>query len=459
MVGPDYLRPETAANTEGGFYYAGRHIQDMNQIDREDRWWQSFGDDTIAVLVSKALKNNYDLKAAAARVLQAQKILDQASGALWPQVSYDISRSKSKSSFNFGPFGRQTFYSKQYDHGISAIYTLDFFGKLRRTRRAAWADFFATDANKKALVNATIATVVQSRIDIAVLKRRIEIAENNIKSQQNTLEIVEKRYQQGSVGPVDVRLARENLESSQAMLVSMQLLLKQSLLALDVLLGQRPGTTRDLPGTLAQLPDPEPVTIGLPATLLDRRPDVIAAEESLRAANERIGVSIAQLYPDLTITGNWGMTGDSSRNLLDDDFEVYNLIMQAAQPLFMGGQLLARIDESKARFEELAANYANTILIALREVEDALLSEQMLNLQLKHVELRLQEAMAAEQLSRDRYERGLEGILTVLDSERRRIGAEDELTQLRGRIWNTRVNLYLALGGDWAAESQKKEKI
>lgn len=459
MVGPDYLRPKTAADTDGGFYYAGEHIQDINEIERADRWWESFGDDITVELVKRALKNNYNLKAAAARVLQSQKVLDQASGTLWPQVSYDISRTKSKTSVNFGPFGRQSFYSKQYNHSISVIYTLDFFGKLRRMKRASWADFLASEANTKALINTTIATVVEARIDIAVLKRRIEIAENNIRSQKITLEIVERRYEQGRVGPVDVRLARENLESSQSMLITLQLSLKRSLFALDVLLGQRPGTTKELPNTLAQLPNPEPVMIGLPGILLDRRPDVIAAEASLRAANERIGVSIAQLYPDLTITGSLGMTGDTSKNLLNDDFEIYNLVMQAAQPLFKGGQLFAKVGESEARFVELAANYSNTVLNALREVEDALVSEQMLQVQLKHVELRVQEALAAENLSRDRYQRGIEEILTVLDSERRRINSEDELAQLRGSIWTTRVNLYLALGGDWVAGDKEQERI
>jgi outer membrane protein TolC len=201
------------------------------------------------------------------------------------------------------------------------------------------------------------------------------------------------------------------------------------------------------------------VPIGLPASLLDRRPDVVAAELSLRAANEQIGVSIAQLYPDLTLTGNVGRSADRWRDIWIDETEIYSAILRLAQPIFKGGQLLVRVDAAKARYAELAANYANTVLVALKEVEDALISEQLLQMQLEHVQVRLTEALAAENLSRQRYQRGVEGILTVLESERRRRIAENELAILKGRIWTTRVNLFLALGGDWDYQEQSEEKV
>jgi len=131
--------------------------------------------------------------------------------------------------------------------------------------------------------------------------------------------------------------------------------------------------------------------------------------------------------------------------------------MRLAQPIFRGGQIRAQIDAAKARYAELAANYAGTVLTAMREVEDALVSEQMLQTQLGHAQIRITEASAAEELSRQRYQQGLAGILTVLESERRRRIAEEELTVLKGQIWTTRVNLYLALGGDWSYREQPEE--
>ena len=220
-------------------------------------------------------------------------------------------------------------------------------------------------------------------------------------------------------------------------------------------MSRRPGSSAQLPETLAELPKLEALNLGIPAALLDRRPDVIAAEYTLRSTNEQIGVSIAQLYPDLNLSLMGGRNADVWEDIWIDETEVYSAVFRLAQPIFRGGQLKAQVDASKARFEEAAANYAGTVLVAMKEVEDALVTEQKLQEQLVEVEIRLGEAVAAENLSRERYQRGVETILTVLETERRRRIAETELTVLKGQIWTTRVNLLLALGGDWSAKEVK----
>ena len=414
-----------------------------------------------AELVREALNNNYSLKAAAARVIQAQAGLAEIRGLQLPDVTYGLNRDRSKRSFNFGGLGgggRFSVMSTTWSHDISVIYILDLFGKLKRSERAAWAEMLAAEANEQALINSMIATVINARVNVATIQRRLDIARANTESRQKTLEIVERRYGQGLVGPVDIRLARENLAASKALEPVIELSLITARHALDVLLARRPGSSDELPRTLADLPDLEPVPIGLPAFLLDRRPDVRAAEFSLRAANERIGVSIARLYPDLTLTGTYGFSGDTIEEIFQqDETEMYSAISRLAQPIFKGGQIRAQIDAAEARFAELAANYAGTVLTAMREVEDALVSERMLQSQLEYVRVRLREATAAESLSKQRYQRGVEGILTVLESERRRRMAEEELTVLTGRLWTTRVNLFLALGGDWNYQEQPEE--
>ena len=192
---------------------------------------------------------------------------------------------------------------------------------------------------------------------------------------------------------------------------------------------------------------------------MDRRPDVIAAEFALRASSERIGVSIAQLYPDLTLTGSYGFAADKLHSIFqEDETEAYSLAFRLTAPIFKGGQLRAGVDAAKARHAEAAANYASTVLTALKEVEDSLVREQMLTEQLRHIQVRFEEARAAEELSKQRYQRGVEGILTILESERRRRIAENELAILKGQIWTTRVNLFLALGGDWDYQQVIAEK-
>ena len=452
MVGPGYKRPQTVADTAEGYFYAGRHLRDANDDAAAGKWWERFADDTTTVLVRKAMRNNNNLVAAAARVLQAEALLVQARGQRLPDVSYNFSRTRSKTSFSFGG-DRFSALTTTFAHGITVNYIVDIFGKLKRQQRAAWADLLAAEENQHALVNAIISSVVKARADIATLQRRLAIARANTESWQGSLEIVERRYSRGLVGPLDIRLARENLQSSKVAEIIIELSLIRAQNALDVLLGQRPGSGEELPRTLPELPDLAPVPVGVPALLLDRRPDVRAAELALEASSERIGVSIAQLYPDLTLTGTVGRSADLFDDLFIDETEVYSAIIRLAQPIFKGGQLRARVDGAKARYAELAANYAETILIALREVEDALATEELLQLRLKASRLRFSEAAAAERLAKQRYLRGVERLITVLEAERRRRIAEDELNGVKGELWAGRVDLFLALGGDWVVDS------
>jgi NodT family efflux transporter outer membrane factor (OMF) lipoprotein len=377
-----------------------------------------------------------------------------------PDVSYAMGRDRSKVSFDLGDFaggGRLSFISETWQQGLTVAYIFDFFGKLKRAERSAWAQLFAAGANEQALTNGMIAGVVTARINIATIQRRLAIARANTEGLRKTLEIVERRYAQGLVGPVDTRLARANLAASQEVEPAIELSLIQARHALDVLLARPPGSSEPLPETLADLPNLEPVPIGIPASLLDRRPDVKAAELALRSANELIGVSIAQLYPDLTLTGSYGRSASRWRDMWEHFAETYSLSLGLAQPIFKGGQIRAQIKGAKARYAELAANYNSTVLTAMREVEDALAGEQMLQEQLRYAGHRLEEARAAEQLATQRYQEGITGILTVLESESRRRIAEDDLTVLKGQIWTTRVNLYLALGGDWTGQEKAED--
>jgi len=461
MVGPDYARPETAAQTDSGFFNARKNDQEPNALPTVDRWWETFADQTTTALVEKALESNLDIQAAAARALQAQAALNETAGLLWPDVSYELSRDRSKRSFNFGGLGgggRFSVMTTTWTQQISVSYILDFFGRLRRLKRAAWAEMLAAEANQDALTNTIIAGVITSRVQIATLQRRLDIERANTQSRRKTLDIVERRYAQGLVGPVDVRLARENLAAAQAVIPTIELSLATAHHALDVLLARRPGSSEHLVRTLPDLPNLEPIPIGLPVSLLDRRPDIRAAEMSLRAANERIGVSVAQFFPDLTLAAGWGRSGDTWEDLWIDETEIYSALMRLGQPIFKGGQLRAQLEASKARYSEAAALYSTAVLNALREVEDALISEDLFQRQLQYVEVRLTEALAAEQLSRERYQRGVERILTVLESERRRRIAENELILLKRLIWTNRVNLHLALGGDWSSQPENEEQ-
>jgi outer membrane protein, multidrug efflux system len=465
MIGPDYERPKTMAETATRFVHADGRAPDTNEPQGPDRWWERFGDPVTADLVRRALDGNLDLRAMAARVLQTQAGLAEARGRLWPDVSYDLSRMRSKQYIDLGGLGPPglgsggfSFLTTTWSHNVSVSYLVDFWGKLRRSERAAWADVLGAEASQQAMVNSVVATVIQARIDIAMAQRRLAIVRANTESRQQTFNITERRYRGGLVGPVDVRLARATLESARAQEPAVELSLATARHALDVLLGRQPGASPDLPKTLPELPVLEPVPVGVPAALLDRRPDVRAAEFSLRSANELVGANMAQLYPDLTLTGSYGASSSRWEDVWDRDFEIYSAITGLTAPIWKGGQIRAQIRRAKARYAELAADYASVVLKAMQEVEDALTSEQLLQVQIEHTRLQFEESKAAEELSRRRYERGVESILTVLEAERNRRIAEEQLTILEGRIWTTRVTLHLALGGDWVGPPPAVEK-
>lgn len=454
MVGPDYLRPETIADGAAGYVHAEGYSTDVNDLATVGRWWEQFGDPVINDLVQMALRNNTDLKISAAKVIEAKAILAQSHGIRLPEISYSAVRSRIKSSFT-SPFGgRESYFATTFSQDVSISYIVDFFGKLKRSEQASLADMLATEAARQSLEHSVIAQVISGRVQVATSQRLLSIAREDIKSRQDTFNIIERRYNNGLVGPLDMHIARENLAAAR----SVEPQIEQSVIfarhSLDVLTGQRPATTAILPETLPDLPELVAVPIGVPVSLLDRRPDVRAAELALAATTERIGVSIAEMYPDLTLTASGGFRSDTFSKIAANEGQVYSAIISLAMPIFTGGRLKAGVLAARARTEQAAANYAGTILVALREVEDTLVAEQMLSQRLVQLEKRLTEAWLAEKLARQRYLQGVEQILIVLETERRRRIAENELVIVKRDLWNARINLFLALGGDWDTKDQ-----
>lgn len=461
-VGPDYKRPVTAATGQTQFAWLPAGWADANGIcdpNFANAWWREFNDPVTDDLVQKALRHNTNLIAAAATVEQAQALLAQAFGARLPDVGLGLNRVQQRQSFTLpAPIGRQSFLSKNYSLEVSVSYMVDIFGKLRRAEQAAEYDLFAGENDRQTLAHAIVAQVIQARIEVATLQRLLEINRQTIANWERALEVIDRRYQQGLVTAVDVYIARENLAGAKAQKIQTEQSLILTLHALDVLCGQAPATTTVIAGVLPDMPEMSAIPAGLPAHLLDRRPDVRAAEMRLAAATERIGVSVTQLYPDLTLTGTTGTSSDDLSDLLDWDSRVYAGIINFAQPVFKGGRLKAGVKAAKAATEAAAAQYAGTVLTAMREVEDALVTQQMLTAQIEQLNDRFVQAQHAERLATKQYNEGVGTILLSLETERRRRQAENELALVQGELWKSRVQLFLALGGDWGIEEVVPEK-
>ena len=433
-------------------------------------WWRRFGDAATADLVTRAMAGNFDLKAAAARVRQAEAARRQSRSARYPQLSAGFTASGRKTPerdaadfFPAGAAGGATGgtggtavsfdtgedFVETYDLNLNASWQLDFFGRLRRLEEAAALDTVATRADRIALAHTLTAQVIRARVAVATLELRLRLARENVTSLRDTLEVVDSRYGAGIGDPVELRLARENVASAEAAVPPLEGELATQRFALAVLLGQRPGDLGELPETLDPLPPLDPPPVGIPASLLDRRPDLLANEFRVRAQQARIGASVAELFPDLSLTGSFGVTSDELGNLIDADSIVYSIIGSAVQPIFQGGRIRADIARNRAAAEEQAATYAGNVLTAMREVSDALVRESTRRSEAEASARALAEATSAEELARERFGQGIGNLLNVFEGERRRRAAEERLALARQGVWNARVDLHLALGGDW----------
>jgi multidrug efflux system outer membrane protein len=431
--------------------------EDSNDAPAVGEWWKRFADPVTDELVQKALSHNTDVLAAMASVDRSRALLAQAHGARLPDVSYGIGRDRSGRSIifpdiNFGGVpmgGRQSLLSETFSQTFTINYVTDLFGKLRRMERAALNDLLASEADRQALLHTIIAQVVQTRIQIAIQQRLLQINDATIENWQRAVEVTESRYEGGLTSPLDVYFSKQNLTNAKVRRnqVEQQLVLLGH--ALDVLCGQAPATTKGLPETLPELPELAPVPAHMPSHLLDHRPDVQAAEMRLAAATEQVGVSIAQLYPDLTIGATGGISGDRFSDMFDIQNKVWSLLINLGAPIFNGGRLRAGVRAARAQAEQVSFQYAGVVLKAFQEVEDALASEQFIQQRIELLNERVQLAMEAEQLARERYMQGVDPILVVLEAERTRRLAQNELVLTQGRLWEARVKLFLSLGGSW----------
>lgn len=454
-LAPTYEAPETEQYT--GEEFAQAISDEPAPTIPSVNWWVEFDDPVINTLVDQALTNNLDIRVAAANVLETEALVRVATGRRWPEVGTNLSGERSftgaSTGSSFSP-GVDRLYTTTYSVGANLSWQTDLFGRLRSAEKASIADWQASQTDRDAIIHTVIANVIRQRVQLAIAMQRLYVAQDILASREHTLEIVNRRYSRGvsQTSAVDVRLARENVFSAEANIAALEQNVSLAQHALDILLGKKPGALFIVQNDLNELPQLDDAIAGVPAQLLDRRPDLRANEFRVIATNERIGVALADLYPDLTITTGGGWRGEDISDLFSSESLFGRLLGELTQTLFAGGRLRAEVDAAKARLEAQANTYANSVLQAMREVEDALIQNHKLNERLAKVYEQVTEARLAENLSRDRYARGVEQLLTVLETERRRQDAEDTLLRVEQDYWNARIDLHLALGGNWLGD-------
>jgi multidrug efflux system outer membrane protein len=410
-------------------------------------WLADFDAPGLAPLVEQALAANPDLAAAAARVAQARAQARIAGAPRLPQAEAGFSAARTKRA----PSGISSTSARPvttYGLDASISWEADLWGRLGDTARAAVADAEASRADLEGARLALAAEVARGWFLLAEAAQQEALAEHTVDSFTRSRRVIEERYRAGIVTALDVRLARENEATARSVLAQRRREHDAATRALEVLLGRYPAGGLQPPAALPAVVRPVPV--GLPSELLERRPDLVAARTRLAAADARVRAARKNRLPSISLTATGGTASDRLRDLLDWDHLVWSLVSGITQPIFSGGRLSAESALAKARDREALAAYARAALDAFREVEAALNAEGHYTEQERALRTAAAESHEAASLAAERYGQGLIDIVTLLESQRRAFDAESaRLRTVRDRLDN-RVDLYLALGGDFA---------
>lgn len=453
-VGPDYHAAGMAALKVPDRFAAAPERLQMPPVD-PIRWWNGFDDPVLSRLVEQAFAANLDIGAAGARLRQARATVRQAIGAGLPQVgaSGSVTRSIGRDGQGFVDTTTGNTFSSGgdttvYRAGFDASWEADIFGGIRRSVEAARADAAASEATLHNTQLSIAAEVALNYVQARLAQARLGIARANLASQDETVQIVGWRVQAGLVSSLDLEQARQLRATTAATIPTLETAYVEAANRIAVLLGEAPGAVTALLDPGAPVPLAPPAA-AIPAEVVQRRPDIAAAERSLAAETARIGIATAELYPALNLSGSFAGSDTSIGGL--PGAAIGGLVAGITAPIFQGGQIRARIEGQRAATDAALANYRQTVLTALEEVENALTA-------LSSTERRERELLIAEEASRNaviyarsQYRAGLIDFQTLLDSERSLLSGQDSRAGARADRATATVQLFKALGGGWQA--------
>ena len=436
-AGPDY-HPRSAETLGVPEHFAADAREETN-ADLVS-WWGQFDDPVLTRLIDRAIDANLDIAQAVARLRQARAALVQARADLLPSV--DASGSGGR---NFDNKQKDT---SSFSAGANASWAVDLFGGTRRSIEASKADLQAAGYDLASVRTAIIAEVATNYVDLRASQARLNIARDVLDTQQENYQIAGWRVQAGLVSSLDVEQARTQLAQTRASVPPLETAVAAARNRLAVLTGVAPGTLNDELAMIAPIPvGPPEIAAGIPADTLRQRPDVRSSERALAAATARIGVAQAQLLPALNISGNVGTSALSVGGL--GDVITGGLFATLSQFIFDGGRRLAAVRSQRAAAERALAAYRQSVLNALEDVENGLVSLRSSGTRQAALGDAFESANTAAILARSQYRAGLTDFQTLLDSERTLLSARDSLASAKADQATALIQLYLALGGGW----------
>ena len=411
----------------------------------DEQWWEVFQDSELQGLIRTAIKNNYDIRIAATRVLEARAQLGITRADQYPSLNGGGNITSIQSP-RIGPI--PSYEITQGEIGPSAAWNLDFWSKYRRATESARATLLANEWAQKEVMATLVAQVASSYFQLRQLDLQLEISKSTLASRQDSLQLTQTLEQHGINSLLDVRQSEQLVYTAATEVPDFERQVAQQENAISILLGKNPG---DVPRGLRlteQAHAPE-VPAGLPSALLERRPDVREAEENLIAANAQIGVARAAYFPQISLTASAGYESPALTNLFTGPAGLWNMAASFTQPIFEGGRLKNNVRFAQAQREQMVLTYQQTIQGAFRDVDNALIAyrkDREFRTQQEHL---VESARDAANLSQVRFKAGTTDYLEVLTNETNAFSAELSLAQAQGNELLALVQLYQALGGGW----------
>src|SRR6202167_1760755 len=465
MVGPDYRPPAMKLPT----HWDGND-QQIKQVENQENktdlatWWQSFDDPILNQLVAQALSSNLDEKMALARVREERAYVVISRAGLLPSIDTSGSYTRQRYSANtpFGFFPQLLPRDENiYEAGFDASWELDVFGGIRRGVEASKAELAASIENERDVRVTLLAEAARDYVEVRALERRIQIAKENLRDQNDSLRLAQARFEQGFAPELDVFQARSLLETTQAQVPELESELAQTVHQIGVLLGREPDALQAQLSDMTPIPgiaDPDAIAVqipaGLPSDLLRRRPDIRAAEREIAAATARVGVAVADLYPKFSITGTAGLESISTGDFFFGTSRMWQVGPSMTWPIFEGGRIRANIEVRNAQEEQALLSYRKTVLNALADVEDALVAYAKERTRHQALAASAEDFTPPDILALDRYEEGYDTYLDVLEAQRSLYAAQDSLAQSDQQIIDDLIAIYKALGGGWQTDPQ-----
>lgn len=452
-VGPEFVKPDVELPAEwSGIGENGLKASPVKQ----QQWWRVFNDPDLNRLVEAAWQQNNSLEIAGLRVLEARAQLGIAQGNKYPQSQLAAgSGTYTSPANNVG--GGSNFW--QYGIGASASWEIDFWGRFRRGIESADAAYMASIAAREQALILLTAQVVNTYTVIRINQEQLRYAHDNVAIQQRSYDITSVLYRNGSDSELDMQQAHTLLLSTQATIPGFEISLKQSLNALNTLLGKPPGTIDHLLNEDYGIPVlPDVIEIGIPADLLRRRPDVRVAEFNALAQNARVGLAEADLYPSFSLTGSIGLVaggpgGTDFGDLFSSDALTFSIGPSFVWPFLNYGRIRNNVRVQDARLQQALVNYREVVIQSAREAEDAMASFNGSQAQTVILAKTVESAKRSNELSVLRYREGFSDYQRVLDSQQSLFGTQQRMTAQRGTSVLSLVSLYASLGGGWDSQA------